>query len=385
MRLVVCASHPIQYQAPMFRELAKRVELLVLYAARANPSDANDGFFVDIDWDVDLLEGYESRFLTNVSARPGIDHFGGCDTPGIGAILRSGGFDAVLLLGWHLKFFHQALIAAKLARIPVLQRGDSHLGTPRSAAKRAIKRIAYPPFLRLFDAALAVGRNSRDYWLHYGYPESRIFFAPHGIDETFFRERATPEARSAFRAGLEAEPDETLLLFVGKLGPKKRPADLLAATARLRQDGRRVRAVFAGSGPLEQELASQARADAVPVAMLGFRNQSEMPAIYAGSDMLVLTSSNETWGLVANEALGCGRPLVLSDSVGSAPDLVGDGIAGRSYPVGDIGALTNAIAALIDCPPAGSALAGKAARYSVSTAADGVLEAMSSVQRATSS
>lgn len=376
MRLAVCASHPIQYQAPMFRELARRVDLLVLYADRANPSDASDGFFVDVEWDVDLLCGYESRFLKNVASRPGVDHFGGCDSPEVGGIVRSGGFDAVLLLGWHLKVFHQALIAAKLARLPVLQRGDSHLGTPRSAAKRLAKRLAYPPFLRLFDAALAVGQNSRDYWLHYGYPARRIFFAPHGVDDPFFRERATAEARSAFRARLGAAQDEILLLFVGKLGPKKRPVDLIDAAARLRQNGRKVRAVFAGSGPLDQDLAAAARSASVPVDMLGFCNQSEMPAIYAGSDILVLSSSNETWGLVANEALACGVPLVLSDAVGSAPDLVGDDTAGRSYPVGDIDALAHAVTAVIDRPPSKRAIAGKAGLYSVATAADGIVEAM---------
>src|SRR5205823_424210 len=136
-----------------------------------------------------LLAGYPNSFLKNFSSQPGVSRFNGCDTPEVGRVLRRGSFDALLLMGWHLKFFHQALFAAKLAGIPVLVRGDSHLGSPRSVAKRLVKELAYPPFLRAFDAALAVGQRSRAYWLHYGYPADRIYFSPHAVDNLWFRER----------------------------------------------------------------------------------------------------------------------------------------------------------------------------------------------------
>src|SRR5882672_10105814 len=165
MRLAVLASHPVRYQAPLFRELARRLDLTVFFAHRATPQDqAAAGFGVGFDWDVDLLTGYQHVFLRNVAKRPGLDRFAGCDTPEIGKQLAAGQFDAVLLPGWHLKSYLQALFAGKRLGLPVLARGDSHLATPRPAVKRAAKAIAYPPFLRLFDNALYVGECSRTYW-----------------------------------------------------------------------------------------------------------------------------------------------------------------------------------------------------------------------------
>src|SRR5260370_8895176 len=134
MRLAIIASHPIQYYAPLFRVLAQRLELMVFFAHRASPPDqAKAGFGVVFDWDIDLLSGYPHHFLTNVAKLPGLDHFAGCDTPEIGTLLKKGRFDAVLVQGWNLKSFLQAVIAAKRQGLPVLARGDSHLGTSRSA------------------------------------------------------------------------------------------------------------------------------------------------------------------------------------------------------------------------------------------------------------
>ena len=141
---------------------------------------------VEFDWDVDLLSQYGHVFLRNIARKPGLDAFPGCDTPDIGRRLAEGHFDAVLVMGWHLKSFVQALVAAKRLGMPVLSRGDSQLQTQRSALKKAAKAFAYPAFLRLFDAGLYVGERSRAYWRHYGYPSTRLFFSPHCVDAQWF-------------------------------------------------------------------------------------------------------------------------------------------------------------------------------------------------------
>jgi glycosyltransferase involved in cell wall biosynthesis len=110
--------------------------------------------------------------------------------------------------------------------------------------------------------------------------------------------------------------------------------------------------------------------------MLGFCNQTMMPQAYAAADVLVLPSDGrETWGLVANEALACGLPIVLSDAVGSSPDLAGDGLAGRIFPVSDVGALAHAIGGLVNSPPSSEAIAAKSAAYSLERAAEGIFDA----------
>jgi glycosyltransferase involved in cell wall biosynthesis len=106
-----------------------------------------------------------------------------------------------------------------------------------------------------------------------------------------------------------------------------------------------------------------------------------MPGIYAAADLLVLPSENETWGLVANEALACGRPIVVANTVGCSPDLAADGTAGRVFQAGNIRSLADALVNIMDDMPNLSDIAAKSRDYSVSAAADGVIRALSQVKK----
>ena len=377
-RLAVVVSHPIQYYSPLFRELARRLDLHVFFGQLASPAQqAAAGFGVPFDWDVDLLSGYRSTVLKNVAIRPGPGHFLGCDTPEIGAHLRSGDFDGLLVLGWYLKSFVQATWAARRLNIPVMIRGDSHLGTPRGLLTRSAKMLAYPPLLRAFDAALYVGVRSRAYYENYHYPAQRLFFSPHCVDADWFASRATPESRAMFRARLGIGPEEKAVLFAGKLLPFKRPLDVVEACAT--NGARGAHLVVAGAGELE--LAMRQRADALGVMLhlLGFQNQTEMPAAYAAADVLVLPSGRETWGLVANEALACGTPIIVSDAVGCAPDLAADRVAGRVVPLGDTAVLGRTIGEVLASPPSAQAIAAKSDTYSLGAAVAGIEAALTAL------
>jgi glycosyltransferase involved in cell wall biosynthesis len=383
VRIAVVVSHPIQYQAPLFRELAGRAEIRVFFAHRASAEDqAAAGFGIPFEWDVDILSGYPHAFLHNAARNPNLDDFSGCDTPSISGELARGKFDALLLMGWRLKSDWQALFAARRLKIPVMVRGDSHLSTPRSLIKRAAKAAAYPIALRAFDAALYVGEQSRRYWEHYGYPTDRMFFSPHCVDNTWFSARATDGARTALRAAHGVSADAKIALFAGKLLPLKRPLDLISAAAALRRDGLDLSVMIAGSGPLEAQVAEIAALNSVPLIGLGFCNQSMMPSAYAAADLLVLPSSSETWGLVANEALACGKPVIVSDSCGCGPDLAADGAAGAVFPCGDAEGLAAAMRRLLAEPPSQHAISARADRYSPGAAAEGVLQAARASQSA---
>lgn len=382
MRLAILASHPIQYYAPLYRELAKRVDLTVFYAHRATPAQqAAAGFGAAFDWDVDLFDGYSHSFLRNVAVQPGADHFSGCDTPDIGPAMERENVDALLVMGWHLKTFWQGIFAAKHQRIRLLVRGDSHLGTRRHWSKRAIKRLLYPPLLRLFDAALYVGERNRAYYEHYRYPARRLFFSPHCVDNAWFAQRATAEARAALRAHFGVSDDAFVALFAGKLLPFKRPGDVIAAAALCRAGGLPIEVMIAGSGELEESLVAEARRAGVPLHMLGFCNQSKMPLAYAASDVLVLPSNRETWGLVANEALACSRPVIVSDACGCAPDLAAYRGVGATFPVGDVEKLARTLTAFVDRRRDVPALERAAHQYSLASACNGILAATEYVTR----
>lgn len=379
-RLAICASHPIQYYSPLFRELARRVEVRVFYAHCPTAKDQSAvGFGVEFQWDVDLMAGYESEFLENVAEHVSLDRFDGLNTPGVHDSLKIMHPDAILVLGWHFRSYIQAIIAARRLRIPLLVRGDSQLETPRSWVRRASKALVYPVALRVFDAALFVGERSRRYWEHYHYPSSRLFFSPHCIDNDWFRERGTAEAAASFREAQSLGDREKIVLFVGKLSANKRPLDLVEAVARIRCRRPELVVCIAGSGELAEKVKTHAEALNVPVRMLGFCNQSELPAIYAASDILILPSASETWGLVANEALACGIPVVLSNACGSAPDLVADGKAGQQFPVGDVAALADRIEHILARTPSAEAIRRRSESYSIAAAADGIMQAVDAV------
>jgi glycosyltransferase involved in cell wall biosynthesis len=377
-RLAILSSHPIQYYGPLFRELAKQLDLHIFFAHRATAQEqARAGFEKAFEWDIDITEGYEHSFLGNASRQPGTDHFFGCDTPEIRLSLRNGDFDALLLMGWHLKTYLQGLLAAKRLSMPVLVRGDSHLNTPRSDLKTVMKAIAYPGFLRQFDAALYVGQRSRAYYEHFLYPANRLFFSPHAIDTSWFASRATIEAGAQLRERLGICSDKKTVLFAGKLVPFKRPLDLVEAVMICRQRGLAPEILVAGDGPLRRELVESASAAGIRLHMLGFCNQSEMPTVYSAADFLALPSDgHETWGLVANEALACGRPIIVSEECGCAPDLACDGIVGRTFPVGNVAVLADAIADLAAQRPELAQIASISRAYSLEAAANGIRGAL---------
>ena len=382
-KLGVLTSHPIQYQAPLFRALSERVDLHVHFAHRASgDNQAEAGFGVGFDWDVDLTSGYANSFLRNIAKRPSISRFDGCDTPEVVRCIAAGGYDAFLVFGWHLKAYLQAARACRRLGVPVLARTDSHLEAPRSLAKRAIKALLYPFFLRRFDAFLPTGSRAGDYLLRYGISADRIFVVPYCVDVERFRRQAAVarhHKRQAVRAGWGVNPGERVLLFVGKLIECKRPADLLSAVRRLAQLGVSARAVFVGAGRLEADLKRQAEGQGVPAHFAGFKNQTEMPAIYAAADVMVLPSESETWGLSVNEAFACGLPAVVSDAVGCTPDMIDEGLTGSVFRVGDVAGLATAVLGLASDgreAARSAALAEKSAQYSPARSADAVVEAM---------
>lgn len=385
-RVGLLASHPVQYQAPWFRALARECELEVFFAHRQSAAEqGRAGFGVAFDWDVDLRGGYRNRFLNNIARRPGVDRFGGCDTPEIGAIIGQSDmpFDAFIVMGWYLKSYLQAVAACRRAAVPVLARGDSQLRTPRSLWRRLAMEVRQRWLLRRFDGFLSVGARHREYLEHFGVPAERIFFAPHCVDNEWFAARAAQAQarRRQIRAEWGAAENDLVALFVGKLQSNKRPQDLLDATARLGCGSTPAACVpvFVGAGEQESEMREKAARLRVKSHFAGFKNQTELPVCYAAADVLVLPG-RETWGLVVNEAMACGVPAVVSDAVGCGPDLVEEGRTGFVFPVGNVDALAGCLAHVAELRGAGHdfrpALRHKMERYSIATAVAGTIEAV---------
>jgi glycosyltransferase involved in cell wall biosynthesis len=340
-RLAIVSTHPIQYHSAWFRQLAFEpgLQVEVLYCHQATPAEqANAGFGVEFDWDVSLLDGYSYRFLRNVSQRPTIAGFRGLDTPEIDEILARERFDAVMINGWHYKSAWQTMRACWKTKTPVMVRSDSHLHTQRTGFKRAAKWPLYRWFISKLDACLSVGTWSSDYFLHYGAAHERIFVVPHVIDTDYFtsESRRLQEQRELIRTQWSLGKDDIVFLFAGKFTAIKRPLDFVNAIALASRQRPNIAGLMVGDGPLRFACEALVKSQNLPIKFSGFLNQSRMPEAYVASDGLVLPSTAETWGLVVNEAMVCGRPCFVSNKVGSAPDLVSANETGGTFGVGDI-------------------------------------------------
>jgi glycosyltransferase involved in cell wall biosynthesis len=386
-RLAILTTHPIQYQASWFRALGSHPELdlEVLFCHQATPQEqAAAGFGVEFDWDISLLDGYAHRFLKNVARQPRVADFAGLDTPELADLIADKRYDALIVNGWHYKSAWQAMRACWRTNTPVMVRSDSHLHTQRAAVKRVAKWPFYRWFISKLNACLPVGHWSRDYFLHYGAQPERIFIVPHVVDTDYFSresERLLPQ-RSELRSRWGLDDHAAVFLFAGKFIDKKRPMDFVRAIGKASKIAP-VAGLMVGDGQLRGECEAVARANNLPVKFAGFLNQSEVAKAYVAADALVLPSNDETWGLVVNEAMACGRPCFVSDRVGCGPDLIVSGETGGVFSLGDMDQLAGLMADYgiepFSLPGMGRKAQEKSKSYSAVVAAKSMVRAVSEV------
>lgn len=387
-RLVVFATHPIQYQAPWFRALAadSRLDLLVLFMWQPQARDQGKGFGVEFSWDVPLLDGYAWRVIQGC-CRAEAHGFLSLRVPRARAVLKELDADAVLITGWHSWSLLQILLAANALKIPVIMRGESNGMRPRGWRSKLLHRW----ILARCNAFLSIGKANRQFYSAYGVKPTQLFDAPYFVDNQRFSESADAlrHERSALRQHWGVLPDAVCFCFVGKLEPKKRVMDLLRALlAAVANRAGPLHVLIVGSGEQEAQAREFVMLHALPVTFAGFLNQSRIATAYVASDCLVLPSDHgETWGLVVNEAMACGLPALVSDQVGCAADLVTDGVTGHVFPMGNVAALSSLLVRLSECPDALSAQGQRArdrvlSHYTIARAATATADAVQAVTHA---
>jgi len=325
-RLGIVVSHPIQYYSPLFRYLAKSIDLVVFYCH--NPSEeeiGNDGFGIKFKWDQDLLSGYKYVFLNNISKTPSLSAFNGCDTPDIGQKFKEHNITHVVIIGWYLKSHIQALLQAKKLGIKTAVRGDSQLNPNEPLYKYLVKRIFYRFLIRKYDALLYVGKRNKEYLLKYGAKESQLIFSPHAVDQEFWRREIKEHNNSE---------NKIIFIWIAKFIPLKRPFDAIDAFKVIYKKNPNTELWMIGSGELMNKCVEITK-DTEYIKLLGFKNQNELRSLLGEAHCLLLTSDSETWGLVVNEAFCMGIPAIVSTVCGVSADLIEEGKTGYTYTVGD--------------------------------------------------
>jgi len=393
--LVILTTHPIQYQVPLWQELARqgRVPFEVWYLTDHGVRVTRDREFGrDFAWDLDLRAGYPHRFLrVNPDwvmdlSRP---HAIRLAEP-LGPLFRSEGVTHLLVTGWHKLAFWQAVLQARRAGIKVWLRAESNDLAPRPAWKEFLRRAVHRLIFAPVDEFLCIGAANRRLYARAGIGASRLQLAPYGVDNARFASQAAAlrPHRSSLRRDWGIPADAFVVLFCGKFIAKKRPLDLVAAAGRLLAERPTVpvHLLFVGSGALDETLRARCRVvfdaerklpaadepaeDRPAATFAGFLNQTEISRAYVAADALVLPSDHgETWGLVVNEAMASGLPAIVSDAVGCGEDLVAAIDPQLRFPLGDTAALAAALRRLAAQPPTAAVLAGRIARFDLKVTA----------------
>lgn len=382
----IFSTHPIQYQVQLWRKLQARddVRVHVYYASDVNVRPSTDAEFgITMQWDIPMLEGYPHTFMKNVSRRPGTaSHFFCVNCPEVKEIVRREPFDAVVIHGYSRYLEWQVMRACSRKGIPVMLRGDSREGAGlryswrHEAARNLVLRFVY----RRIAIGLAIGGYMRRHFLRYGMPDDRVVFCPNCIDDELFERQRVALAphREQIRREMGIPADATVMLFSGKLVPRKQPVMLGRAVKECKQRDR-LWALILGEGEDRAETERVFKEAIGSRAVFpGFVNQSQLGRYFVASDFFVLPSQLESWGLVVNEAMLMGLPCIVSTRVGCREDLVLEGQTGYSFPFEDQNALTACIDKALENPEHLAEMGRRARnhieRYGSQIAVEGIVE-----------
>jgi glycosyltransferase involved in cell wall biosynthesis len=360
-RILAISEIPTPYRLPLYRALAARddLDLEVVFCAAEQP---------DRPWELgDALDGVPHRVLRNIPLRlrPRSSGFVYEVNPDIFGVLHDARPD-LIVVGGYAVFAEQAAIGfARAHGIPYVLHSESHLLKPRSATVKAAKRVLLPAIVAGAAAGLAVGSPAARYLAAYGLHPGRIRIFPNTIDVARYRVDAESARTRAAEIRRARGLPERFHLYAGRLVEVKGIRDFLQARALLGSAA--LPTVVAGDGPLVTEVAN-----ADGVLHVGFQQREELVELFALAEATVVPSLSEPWGVVVNEALACGTPVIASDAVGAAEDLIRDGVNGRIYPAGGVHALAEALR----LPPPSGEARGRIDRWTYEFAIEQFVEAV---------
>ena len=380
IRLAIVTSRPVYYYIPLYRLLANHpeIDLTVVYTTGVGRATHNPADFNHYQSAQQELEGYRSIHLPGANRVDRLSGPASLNWQVVPHIVRAK-YDVVWIHGYSVGSNMLGALAQRLVvRRAVWLRDDQHLRNPRSRWKQRAKKLVLP---RLFGSwsGLYVGTLNREWLAYFGIPDDRLYFVPHAV------EIDSPEP--ALPAPAPFPRKRLTILSVGRMVWEKNYQTLLEAVVRLRTT-HLVRLVLVGDGPELDALRAMAGELGLTeddVEFAGRVDQCEIPSYYTEADLFVLSSISETWGLVVNEAMAFGLPVVVSNRVGCSEDLVHDGENGFVFEAGNVDDLVRALeatmVALGNGVPLGLASRELISTWSNQTALAGVLDALADARR----
>lgn len=345
-KLAIITTHPIQYQIPLFKILKKfGIEAYVFFASRHGMSLKNKDpeFLKKIKWNNEKysLSGYRSFFSKN--QKRNIDDFK-LSFDEIENKLKKEKFEHILILGWNNLHYLKSFYYALKLNIKIILRVETNLKSQVNILKKIIKFIFLRFLFKNITYFLSIGKLNRQFYLSHNIHQKKIFPAPYFVDNKFFSLKITKNnIKKKFR--LE---DKKIILFVGKLIDRKNPIEFLKL-AKQYQTKAKYHFIIIGDGYLKKDCKNFIKKNRLEnVSLKGFVNQRELRKYYKMSDLMIVTSLYETWGLVINEAFCFQVPVICTSKCGAAKDLIINGKTGYTYKSGNLNQLKNRLKSILN-------------------------------------
>lgn len=335
-RLVIVTEIIAPYRIPVFNALARHdgIDLHVIFLAETDSTQRQWQVYKDeIHFSYEVLPAWRRRigrrsFLLNWGAE---------------TALRRAAPDFIVCGGYNYLASWRSMFWARRNRVPFSLWAESTTRDSRSSY--ALIEFLKTRFLRGCDAFVVPGKSSIEYLRSYGVPEEMIFTAPNAVDTQFFARRAEVIRREAVRHRKALRLPPRFFLFAGRLVAEKGIFDLVRAYGELSPELRKnIGLVLVGDGLERSSLLQHAAAiNPGSIYLAGFSQREELASYYALADVFILPTHSDPWGLVVNEAMACGLPVICSDAAGCGADLVESGWNGRIFAAGDVGQLARAM------------------------------------------
>ncbi len=338
-RLVILTEIISPYRIPLFNALAQNpeVDLHVIFLAETDPELRQ--------WQIPKEE-IEFSYQILPSWRRRVGRYNALVNRGVGSAMAKAAPDVILCGGYNYVASWQALFWARMHKIPFYLWSESNVQDLRRG--HALVEFLKAEFLTKCSGFVVPGRSALEYLRVHKIEDGAIFAAPNAVDNDYFAVASAAARQNAARVRPELVLPKRYFLFVGRLVREKGVVELLSAYAQL--DGsirQQVGLVLVGDGAIRPLLALQAASIAPGVVRFaGFAQREQLAVYYALAETLILPTYTDTWGLVVNEAMASGLPVIVSQVAGCAADLVKENWNGLLVAPRDVPALTSAMRTL---------------------------------------
>lgn len=372
-RVVILTEIIAPYRIPVFNALAARedVDPHVIFLSENDPSLRKwQVYKEEIRFSYEVLPSWRRR----------VGGYNLLLNRGVGAALRRSNPDVILCGGYSYVASWQAAVWATRRGVPLLLWSESTAHDLRR--KHSMVEFMKAQFARRCQAFVAAGKSSREYLLSLGVPPHSIFTAPDAVDVEFYSRNAERTRRNGDEIRARHRLPPRYFLCAGRLVREKGVFDVLSAYAKLDESVRAgIGLVFAGDGTARTELEHSAAGIRLgSVKFCGFVQREQLSELYALAQALVFPTHSDPWGLVVNEAMACGLPIIASEIAGCVPDLVQNDWNGIVVAPHNVKELTEAMHTLASQPALAERMAECSAErirsYTPELWADGLIKAL---------